>query len=447
MTTLSPIPSMQDLKIKFQLSTLVFPSQETEKKSLFLPNIDQILNYSIPTAHFFLPNKDFPPEFVGKRLKIALEKVLVPYDFMAGRLKLNYKSGCLEIDCNGAGVGFVLASSEFRLADIGECLVHPNLGFQQLAVQKLDCLSPQVDQPLCIFQVTSFKCGGFAIGMSMNHILCDGLGAKTFIENLASQAFGHEKPLAVVPNNDRRVLAARSPPRVEFPHHEFLKLDSPIGQGSTPPIFDCNLEELNYKIFKLSPNDIKNLKNKAKNDAKNTKVTSFGVMAALLWHCKVFSCNVNYKEDGLSTLIIAIDIRQRLNPQLSISYSGNAVLPKGVSVTYNELEKGPFSNLVEKISEGAKGMTNEYAKSALDWLEIHRGVPHGDYVVSSWLRLGFDEVVYPWGKPIYSCPVVNHRKDISWVFSDGFDGGISALVALPAEEMNRFEALFHDFFT
>lgn len=156
MAILSPIPSMEDLKVKFHLSTLIFPSQETSRDSIFLPNIDQLLNYNIPTTHFFLPNQDFPPQIVAERLRLALEKVLVPYHFMAGRLALNYQSGGLEIDCNAAGAGFVVASSEYRLAEIMEFLVCPNLGYSQLALSKLDNLVTEDNQPLCIFQVILF---------------------------------------------------------------------------------------------------------------------------------------------------------------------------------------------------------------------------------------------------------------------------------------------------
>ncbi|EYU17599.1 hypothetical protein ABFS82_07G106800 [Erythranthe guttata] len=442
MAALSAVPSMEDLKIKFQESSLIFPYKETPKKSIFLSNIDQILNYDIPTAHFFKANPDFPPEIMAKRLKIALEKVLVPYDFMAGRLKLNRELGRLEINCNAAGAGFVVAKSDVSLDEIGdENLVCPNLGYRQLAVQRLDSLPPEVDQPLCVFQVTSFKCGGFAIGMSTNHILFDGLGAKVFLLNLASQSF-ENKPLAIVPYNDRRILCARSPPHVSYPHREFLKFDLPVGLGSTPPNFDCIIEELDFKIVKLTTTQISNLKDNITKTSKIDKISTFAVVAALIWRCKAFSDDKN----KVSTLLNAIDIRPIVNPPLPYSYSANAVLPLGVSETCEEIKNGPFSKLVEIITEGAKEMTHEYVKSAFDWLELNRGIPHGDYFkVSSWLRLGFDEVEYAWGKPIYSCPVVNHRKDICWVFRDAVDGGVSAMVALPSQEMDIFEAVFHDF--
>ncbi|XP_047978014.1 fatty alcohol:caffeoyl-CoA acyltransferase-like [Salvia hispanica] len=444
MASLSPFPTLNDLKITYHHSSLVFPSQEIPHKTVFLSNIDQILNYNIPTAHFFKPNQDFPFENVVKRLRMALEKVLVHYDFMAGRLKLNAKIGRLEMDCNGAGVGFVVASSELSLEEIGSYLVYPNLGYRQLVAQNLDNLAPEVDQPLCFFQVTSFKCGGFAIGICTNHILLDGLGAKSFIENLASQAFD-DKPLAHIPCNDRRLLAARSPPQISFPHPEFLDLRLPVGEHSSPPVFDCTREPLDFKIFKLTLPDIENLKQMAKT-AANAKITTFGVAAALIWRCKALSGGGGDWGERVSTLLNVIDIRPRRNPQLPPGYSGNGVLPIGVSAAVEELEKGPFSGVVEVVAKGAEAMTDEYIKSAFDWMEGHRGLPHGDYMVSSWLGLGFERVEYPWGKPVYCCPVVNHRKDICWIFRDAVDGGVGAMVALPPQEMEKFDGVFQDFF-
>ncbi|EYU17596.1 hypothetical protein ABFS82_07G107000 [Erythranthe guttata] len=377
MAALSAVPSMEDLKIKFQESSLIFPYKETPKKSIFLSNIDQILNYDIPTAHFFKANPAFPPEIMGFFASLFI-------------------------------TGGVLLFGDYTWV---------------------------------LFAVTSFKCGGFAIGMSTNHILFDGLGAKVFLLNLASQSL-ENKPLAIVPYNDRRILAARSPPHVSFPHPEFLKFDLPVGPGSTPPKFDCIIEEIDFKIFKLTTTHISHLKDNITKTSKIDRISTLAVVAALIWRCKAFFDDKN----RVSTLLSVIDIRPRVNPPLPYSYSANAVLPLGVSETCEEIKNGPFSKLVEIITEGAKEMTHESVKSAFDWLELNRGIPHGDYMVSSWLRLGFDEVEYAWGKPMYSCPVVNHRKDICWVFRDAVDNGVCAMVALPSQEMDIFEGVFHDFF-
>ncbi|KAL0399862.1 UNVERIFIED_CONTAM: Shikimate O-hydroxycinnamoyltransferase [Sesamum radiatum] len=442
MAFILPTPPVQDLKLKLQKSTLVSPAKQTENKAFFLSNIDQILNFNVSTVHFFKANSDFPPETVAKRLKMALERVLVPYDFLAGRFKLNPQSDRLEIDCNSAGVGFVVASSECSLDDLGD-FVCPNLGFRQLAVQTLDNLRPEVDQPLCVFQVTSFKCGGFCIGMSTNHALMDGVSAQIFFENLATQAFD-DKPLAIIPCNDRHLLAARFPPYVEFPHPELLKLDMPAGSG--PPVRDFKTEELDYTVFSLTSDTINYLKDKARESISSTttKITAFSVVAALMWRCQALSNYTEYNKDRISTLLNIVDIRSRLNPPLPNSYCGNAVLGAYSSATYDDIKKWPFSKLVEMVAEAPKRMTDEYAKSVVDWLEINKGLPHAEYMVSSWLRMRFGEVVYPWGKSVHSGPVVSHMKEVCWIFP-GVDG-VNALVSLPAKEMERFVAWFREFF-
>jgi hypothetical protein len=69
---------------------------------------------------------------------------------------------------------------------------------------------------------------------------------KTFLDNLASLAAN--KRLAVIPCHDRQLLAARSPPRVNFPHPEMVKLDdlpSGIGHG----IFEASLDELDFNVI------------------------------------------------------------------------------------------------------------------------------------------------------------------------------------------------------
>ncbi|KAK9048952.1 hypothetical protein SSX86_032081 [Deinandra increscens subsp. villosa] len=142
---------IQDLKVTINETITIFPAEETQKHSMFLSNIDQVLNFNVETVHFFVANPQFPPEFVAGKLKSALSKALVPYDFLAGRLRSNPESQRLEFDCNGAGARFVVGSSEFELGEIGD-LVYPNPGFRQLVQKSYDDVAMH-DRPLCILQV------------------------------------------------------------------------------------------------------------------------------------------------------------------------------------------------------------------------------------------------------------------------------------------------------
>lgn len=293
--------------------------------------------------------------------------------------------------------------------------------------------------------MTSFKCGGFAMGISTNHTTFDGLSFKIFLENLASLL--SEKPLSTPPCNDRTLLKARTPPRVTFPHHELVKFQD----CETTTVFEATSQHLDFKIFKLSSEQIMKLKERASETSSGyVRVTGFNVVTALVWRCKALSVATEEEEEANlereSTILYAVDIRGRLNPELPMSYTGNAVLTAYAKAKCKSLLKEPFGRIVEIVGEGAKRITDEYARSAIDWGELYKGFPHGEVLVSSWWKLGFAEVEYPWGKPKYSCPVVYHRKDIVLLFPDidGDGKGVYVLAALPSKEMTKFQHWFED---
>jgi len=215
-------------------------------------------------------------------------------------------------------------------------------------------------------------------------------------------------------------------------------------------IFEASTEELRFKVFKLTSNDIAKLKEEARDSVggdTTTRITGFNAITAHIWRCKALSCDGDSNPNKVSTILYAVDIRSRLEPPLPKSYTGNAVLTAYATATCRELEEWPFMRLVERVVEGATRMSNEYARSIIDWGEINKGFPNGEVLVSSWWRLGFEEVEYPWGKPKYCCPLVYHRKDIILLFPpvDGGGDGVSVIVALPPKEMDKFYGLFNKF--
>ncbi|KAK7380669.1 hypothetical protein VNO78_33184 [Psophocarpus tetragonolobus] len=441
----SPPPLLEDLKVTIHNSSMIFPSKPIERKSLFLSNIDKVLTFDVETVHFFGAHKDFPPHVVNDVFKSALEDALVVYDFLGGRLKMNFDTKRLEMDCNPEGAGFVVASSDYNLDQIGD-LDYPNPAFAQLVPKNKGFLK-EGDAPLCVAQVTSFKCGGFAIGISTSHTIFDGLSFKTFLDNIASIAA--KKPLAVTPCHDRHLLAARSPPHVTFAHPEMLNLSNIPTSCPESNIFEASTEQLDFKVFKLTSKDIIKLKQEAINSIDGpttTRVTGFNVITAHIWRCKALSCD-NNDPNRSSTILYAVDIRARLDPPLPKSYTGNAVLTAYATAKCKEIQTWPFVKLVEMVCEGATRMSDEYARSIIDWGEINKGFPNGEVLVSSWWRLGFEQVDYPWGKPKYCCPVVYHRKDIILLFPpiDGGGDRVSIIVALPPKEMEKFYGLFYKF--
>ncbi|KAL3629841.1 hypothetical protein CASFOL_027063 [Castilleja foliolosa] len=197
----------------------------------------------------------------------------------------------------------------------------------------------------------------------------------------------------------------------------------------------------------MSSKEINFLKRKAAyiNGAlSNVKVTSFNVVSALIWRCKALSSRNNDK-NRVTSVYNAVDFRSRLN--LPREYCGNAILGSYVSAKCEEIEKMPFWEMVKMVKEGLDGVTDEYVKSSIDWMEINKGMPLPDIIVTSWMRLGFDRVVFPWGKPICCVPLVNQMENVCWMFPDADDeGGINILVQGNAEEMERFQFNFLNIF-
>ncbi|CAF2157513.1 unnamed protein product [Brassica napus] len=84
-------------------------------------------------------------------LRKALVRAMDVYEFLAGRIRLNPSSGSLDVDCNGAGAGFVVAKSEYTLEELGD-LVYPNPSCAKLVTSELQSL-PKDDQPFFLFSL------------------------------------------------------------------------------------------------------------------------------------------------------------------------------------------------------------------------------------------------------------------------------------------------------
>lgn len=414
-----------DLKIKLEKPFFVFPAEETERRSLFLSNFDQNLVFTVETLHFFGKRGDDVAETVAS----ALSKLLVPYDYIAGRLALNSEEGRLEIDCNGEGALFAAATSELTLAQLPD-IRYPNPVFAQLILQDYGAEKLQ-DLPLLFLQVTRFKCGGFAIGMGTNHTLFDGFSAVDFMRNLASVAKGES--LAVVPQPDRSRLKARNPLHINHEHLEFTKFSNmPNPSPSEPKCWS----QLSCKMFPISGEMLGRLKRKA-----GQQCTSFEALTAHLWQAQAIA--VESSLEKTCTVLFAVDVRSRMDPPLPREFAGNAVFPGYARATAKELREASLSWCVQRVQEGIGRVTDEYVRSAIDWLEVYKGVPCADrnIVISPWKRLGFEEIEFPWGKPLYSGPVINSWMDFVLLLPNPDKEGLNVFMALEDHQMEKFRCL------
>lgn len=145
--------SFHDITVVVHDVKLVQPADATKEETMYLTNIDLTLVETVECFYVFLNNKDRSSENVFSVLEDALARLLVPYHFMAGRLEVNLEEERLQVKCNRAGAGFLVASSEQTVEELGDLkLVNPNFG-KLVPAPPSDDIRP-VDDFLLMVQVS-----------------------------------------------------------------------------------------------------------------------------------------------------------------------------------------------------------------------------------------------------------------------------------------------------
>lgn len=104
---------------------------------------------------------------------------------------------------------------------------------------------------------------------------------------------------------------------------------------------------------------------------------------------------------------------------------------------------------MSKIQEALARIDERYVRSALDWLQVHGGVPaigsKKDVLVSAWWKIPFYEHDFGWGKPVHAGPPLHGTTEYALIVSNGKeDGGLFLLVSFRQHEMVQFEQHIKD---
>ncbi|XP_044491404.1 omega-hydroxypalmitate O-feruloyl transferase-like [Mangifera indica] len=411
--------------------TLVPPAEETNKGLYFLSNLDQNVAVIVQTIYCFKSDSRGNEDAV-EVVKNSLSKLLVHYYPLAGKLIISVE-GKLIVDCTGEGAVFVEAEANCTIEEIGD-IAKPDPKTLGKLVYEIPGAQNLLQMPLLVVQVTKFKCGGFIIGMSMNHCMLDGIGAMDFMNSWGEIARG--LPLKVPPALDRTILKARKPPKIEFPHHEFSQIED---ISNTSKLYE---EEMRYNSFLFDLEKIEKLKKIALEDKKLNKCTAFGVLSAFVWRARCQALNM--KPDQQTKLLFPVDGRSRFVPPLPEGYAGNGIVLTSALCTAGDLLKNPLSYVVGLVQEAVLMVTDNYMRSAIDYLEITRARPSlaATLPITTWTRLPFNTINFGWGEPIYAGPVALPQKEVILFQSHGKDREIiNVLLGFPASAMKRFEEL------
>ncbi|KAG0560159.1 hypothetical protein KC19_10G158200 [Ceratodon purpureus] len=438
-------PSFNNFTVVVHAMKVVQPAEVTKEETIYLTNIDQMLVVPVESFFVYLPNSKKSSESVFWVLEDALAKVLVPYHFMAGRFEVNTEEGRLQVKCNRAGVGFVVASSEQTIEDLGD-LKLMNPGFRKLVPSPPGDNVSLFDDFLLMVQVTRFRCGGFTVGFRMSHSLCDGTSSAQFFRSFCKLARG--APLTEFPDLDRTILKPRDPPAPEFNHPECFRSGGVIPNGAgTVDNIDIVAPQYITKHIPMSLMEIQTLKTIAMADGSIKRCSSFEVTIAHFWQARTRS--LEFAPDELTNLLIAVDFRAKMHPPIQPTFCGNTIISAHVSALASEVAHNPLSYCVAKIQEAVARIDERYVRSALDWLQLHGGVPAigsaKDMLVSAWWKFPFYEHDFGWGKPVHSGPPSGSTPQFALIVSNGTeDGGLLLLVSFQPHEMVKFERYLKD---
>ncbi|KAG9443206.1 hypothetical protein H6P81_019060 [Aristolochia fimbriata] len=427
---------------------LVSPAEPTPYELKPLSDIDdqQALRFQVPLIFFYPHNPSIPgnrdPRLI---IREALAKALVYYYPLAGRLREEGPNGKLTTECTGEGVLYIRADCDIKLEQFDGRFQTPFL-LDQLLFDVPDS-SGILNCPILLIQVTRLLCGGFIFAVRLNHTMLDGHGLLQFLNAVAEIARGAKTP-SIVPVWERdRLFKARDPPRVTYVHHEYkVQQEDCLKKGNLDDDDDLSLDDVVEKSFYFGPSEISALRSHLPLHLKHS-YSSFDVITACLWRCRTIA--LDPAPSNTTRLIFAISARGKPQCPLPVGYYGNTIATPGVVTTAEKLCKNPLGYALELIKKTKSSTVNnigDYLQSVADFMALNNRPPfplsltQTTYIVSDNSRLGWTEVDFGWGKPVYAGPA-----DATWVTyysrsprnKEG-EVGIAAPIQLPKLRMERF---------
>ncbi|RDY10927.1 Shikimate O-hydroxycinnamoyltransferase, partial [Mucuna pruriens] len=432
-------------KIELVEKVVIVPEQPTPRKRMFLSNIDLSLVVYQDSASFFdPPSSQISFNEICGKLYSALSKMLVQYDFMAGRLvPCLEETHRFEIDCNGAGIVVAAARTDRKLSEFG-VISAPNRELRDLVVflhEEGDQETDLKEKPLASLQLTQFGCGSLALASRYNHCTLDGLAIRDFEVNLASLTRGDD--LIIVPNADRTLLRARNPPKISHPHFEYSKSSDIHNlftlRGKSGTDVRLSVPENPIHVLYLSPQKIASFKKKVLKDNSLKNTTTFQVVAAKIWKARSIATRM-MPEDKVSTMLFPVDVRKRVVPELPDGFAGNALVPGFARATVRELKELEDACHIRKVQEGVERLDDEYIKSGLDWLEVNIGAPcmEDSFSLVAWWRLGLEEQLFAWGRLKCATPLAVKPGLVMLLPGPQDQGGLNICLDLPEDQMQEF---------
>ncbi|CAN0910866.1 Omega-hydroxypalmitate O-feruloyl transferase [Linum grandiflorum] len=351
-----------------------------------------------------------------------------------------YRATTTRVDDVAKVMKDALSKADCCMDDIGDDLDHPCFDVAQKMVY-----SPRpgatgfevIGLPLLMIQVTKFKCGGFALGVVVNHCSVDGVSGIEFVNSWGELSRG--LPMSVQPFPDRTVMKSREPPQIKFPHIEYATMEDKSSSTNASLVTD----ELVHKSFCFDPSTIARIKAEASSPKHSHPCTTFEALVTFVWKARTKALGM--ASDQMTKLLVPVDIRNKVDPPLPKGYFGNGIYFAGTTCLAGKVVDQPLSYLVGLIQESINVVTNEYVRSGIDYVEVTGSVLASNYTMTAtkWSRgLNFEKADFGWGPPAAFVPVGSSIDDPVVFLSAGADKrSVRFFVTLKASAMETFERL------
>ncbi|KAL6653142.1 hypothetical protein ACP70R_012067 [Stipagrostis hirtigluma subsp. patula] len=353
-----------------------------------LSSFDKALAFYPMTAVYVFDRAIDKP---AETLRRALSQALVHYFPIAGRAVVG-ADGEIRIACTGEGVAFVAASANCSLDDVK--LFDPP--FATLLKELLTGYGPEgcrQSDPLMLVQVTEFSCGGFVVGITRNHGICDGKGLAQFLHAVGEIAQGLPQP-SVVPASRCGDSFPELPPLVAAIEEAMVKLEpqSFVNLDITIPSRLINRIKAEFVSCSDEPCSL------------------YEAVVAVLWRCRARV--VTSDPSTPAPLVFAANVRKLVGAK--DGYYGNCITSLVVSPTSGEVANGDIKDVVRLIKRAKKQIPEQFKKVAgeSETLTGHGGLQdvsmeqlgellgYNALVVTSWRNLGHESVDFGGGPPV-----------------------------------------------
>ncbi|TYI24374.1 hypothetical protein ES332_A06G229700v1 [Gossypium tomentosum] len=114
-------------------------------------------------------------------------------------------------------------------------------------------------------------------------------------------------------DHDRTLLRARVPPTPRFHHLEY---DPPPFLNTTTSLHPKNHKPSTVSVFKITQNQLNNLKAKSRERGNKTNYSTYTILAAYIWRCATKARGLSY--DQPTKLHMPINGRPRLHPPINV---------------------------------------------------------------------------------------------------------------------------------